>query len=64
MALRALVDRLDPEDVLIALHQDGAGAVNHPVLELHLGYWEDGAFLPHVHVGFLETSTFDLFNQG
>ena len=54
MTLGALVDSLDPEDVLIALHQDRAGALHHPILETHFGYGENRALLPHIHIGFLE----------
>ena len=56
MTLGALVNSLDPEDVLVALHEDGAGPVHHPVPKRDIRYGQHRAFLPHVHVGLLEIS--------
>ena len=43
-----------PENVLIALDQYGTGAVNHAARYPDIFYGQDGALLPHVHVGLLK----------
>ena len=43
-----------PENVLIALDQYGTGAVHHAARYPDIFYGQDGALLPHVHVGLLK----------
>ena len=55
-----VISRTAPEDVLVSLDQDGAGSVHHPPGAPHVLDGEDGALLPHVHVGLLHKN--DIYN--